>query len=42
MRKVRDAIGTIAVLGVGLPAILVICEKAAGLLDQLLARAMAI
>ena len=40
MRKVKDLIGTIAVLGVGLPMILVACEKAAGLLDQLLAKAM--
>lgn len=41
MRKVKDLIGTILVLGVGLPMTLVACEKAACLLDKLLMSAMA-
>lgn len=42
MRKVKDVISAIAVLGVGLPTVLVICEKAACLLDKLLMSAMVI
>lgn len=41
MRKVKDLIGAAVILG-GLPVTLIVCEKAACLLDKLLMSAMAI